>query len=105
MAEPAKLSTPTFTFNKDALQKKLDKVVEFQNKFVGKHNHNPFLWISKYVTPLVKRLTGFTSEDGTKVSAETTKELQDSIMALPEDKVPIINPNLTEATPVAPIKR
>jgi hypothetical protein len=104
MAEPTKQTSPTFTFSKELLQKKLDRVIEFQNKFQGKHNHNPFLWIQKKVTPLYKRLCGFVAENGTKVAPETTKELHDAIMAIPEDEVPIINKNLKEE-PAQPAKK
>ncbi len=101
MPEPTKVVSPTFVFSKDLLQKKLDRVIEFQNTFTGKVNHNPFLWIRKNVTPLYNRLAGISS-DGVAITPETTKELHDAIMKLSETEAPIINKGMRQADSIIP---
>ena len=71
---------PSFSFDKEALTKRLESIVEYQTGFSGKLNHNPFFWIAKRVTPLQARLA----------KGETTKELHDAIMAVPEKEPPVV---------------
>src|SRR5437879_1424783 len=88
----AKTQTPitvSFVFDNEKCQKHLDKVIEFQNQFIGKKNYNPFIWIRDNVTPLYNRLVGI-SKDGNKCEPEITKELQDAILQLPLTKDSII---------------
>lgn len=76
-------------FDKDKIAAKINAVQANMNTFVGKRNHNPFLWIKQHVTPLIKRLEG----------GETSPELQAAVFALPEDAVPISNPVTTTPPP------
>lgn len=78
-------------FDEKLLRAKIDKIVEFQKKFVGKPNMNPFIWIDKHVTPLVQRLD----------KKEATQALADAINALKEVE-PIVNPDLPKEAP--PVK-
>lgn len=74
-----------FKFDLAACQAHLDKVVDDMNKYVGKTNRNPFMWVKKHIDPLVARIK----------AGEQSKELQEAILALrPAD--PIVNPNYVE---------
>lgn len=99
MAESSpKPSAPTplvFKFDEAALRAHLDKVCESQNKYVGLKNHNPYVWITKNVKPLVNRLEG-RNDDGSKAPKDTSEALSKAIMALPLDHVPVINPALVD---------
>ena len=77
-------------FNKEALKAHLDKVVDSQQQYVGKPNHNPFFWIKDNVAPLVERLD----------KGEQTSDLSAAIMKLPLNHVPILNPAIKETAPV-----
>lgn len=61
-----------FKFNKELLQKKLNEVREYYQKYVGKKGHNPFFYLTSEVDPLQKRIN-----DG-----EETPELSASILKL-----------------------
>lgn len=88
--EPTPVKPPETKLDKQKCLEHLNKVVEFQNKFVGKPNHNPFLWLSNHkVQELHTELTKGT----------LTKELQDSILAIPLTEDPIINKNLGNQSP------
>lgn len=103
VAAPTKPTTPAtpaptipktvLTFNKEALQERLEKIITYQKSFSGKVNHNPYFWIRDRVTPLYNRLVGINSE-GKVVDPEVSQALNDAIMALPLEEPPIINKNL-----------
>lgn len=78
-AKPAAPVTPAFTFNEQVVKEHMHKVEEGVNKFAGKKNYNPFLWVKEKVQPLVDRF----------MKGERTKELQEAIVALPTTPPPI----------------
>ena len=80
-------TAPAFTFSKELLQKRLESIKSFQMTFKGKPGHNPYIWISRNVTPLEQRLNGISTSEG-KVKPEQSKELHDKIMALPLNEIP-----------------
>lgn len=79
------------TFDAEKLKAKLHEIADYQNQFVGKPNMNPFLWIQKNVTPLLKRLD----------AGEKTNELALAINSLKKVE-PIVNPNAPKVEPPKP---
>lgn len=71
-----------FVFDKqkciDHIQSILDKLSPYQ----GKKNHNPFLWVKKYITPLTDRLNGYTDLKDNKVEPETSEALHKEVLSL-----------------------
>jgi hypothetical protein len=90
-----------FSFDREKLQEHLDKVIDFQNKYVGMKNHNPFLWIKHNVTPLYNRMVGL-DENGNRVPPEQTQELSDAILHLPLDCPPIVVKSPPEQVIIVP---
>src|SRR5712675_2323115 len=83
-----------FKFDEEKIAAKLKTIEENVNAQQGKRLHNPFIWLSKSVNPLIRRLNVYivhpTDEElaNGKVSKEfppeRTKELYDKLMALPD---------------------
>ena len=73
MSEPTKI--PEFKFDAEKAKAHIETIKEHLKQFVGKQNHNPFLWIKDHLEPLVQRL-----EDG-----EKTKELFEAILSLKKE--------------------
>lgn len=88
MATPiTPIPTPVaFKFELDKAQAHINAVKENLFKFAGKHNHNPFKWISDNVAPLEARLA----------KEERTETLFKDIMALDIDAKPVINIKLAD---------
>ena len=81
-----------FAFNYNVLRARIDKIMEYQQQFVGKRNHNPFMWIKNNMKHLIDRLEGINPDGSTGVK-ETSQALHNDIMNVPAEQVPIVNPN------------
>lgn len=90
MKEDTKPDTK-FVFDEAKVKEHFNKILDFQDKFKGLKNHNPYLWTKNNVLPLVDRFNG----------GERTETLYNKILDLPLEHVPIINPNaIDNAEPV-----
>lgn len=78
VSKPPEL-TESFTFNSAKVSEKLKAIKAHLNGFVGKPGYNAFAYLHKHVKPLEVRLD----------NGETSKELFDAFMALPNEPEPI----------------
>jgi hypothetical protein len=78
MANDVVIPPAPFTFDKVALQKKLDAVKENLQKYSGKPGYNPYFYNATKVSPLAVRFE----------AGEETKTLSDAILALDENHKP-----------------
>lgn len=77
-----------FNFDSTKFEAKIVEIKEHQLTFAGKHNHNPFTWIAKNITPY----------ELAYVKGERSKELYDHVMNL-TSVAPKINPMLPDVAP------
>ena len=78
-----------FKFDVEKAKAHIKSIEEHLKQFIGKKDHNPFLWINTHLTPLVQRL-----EKG-----DTSKDLFDAILSLKKE-APV-----TSITPPEPPKK
>lgn|ERR1041385_2458103 len=71
-----------FKFDEAKVKAKFATIEKAVNDQQGKRGYNPFVFINETVNPLVKRFIGSKEE---KIEPERTKELQDTILSLPDE--------------------
>ena|SRR5229473_3239691 len=77
--------TEAFKFDEIIIKEKFAIIEKAINEKIGKRGHNPYVWVSENVNPLIERFMG---NKEAKIEPERTKELQEAILKLPDSPVP-----------------